>query len=41
MGMPEREFRSGGINATVWNNAQVIKGNKVEVKSVQIQRNYQ
>lgn len=41
MGTPEREFRSGGISATVWNNIQEIKGNKVEVKSVQIQRNYQ
>ena len=41
MGIPEREFRSGGISATVWNNTHVIKGNKVEVKSVQIQRNYQ
>ena len=41
MGKPEREFRSGGISATVWNNLQEIKGSKVEVKSVQIQRNYQ
>lgn len=41
MGKPEREFRSGGISATVWNNVQVINGNKIDVKSVQIQRNYQ
>lgn len=38
---PEKEFRAGGVSATVWNNQQVINGNKLDVKSVQIQRNYQ
>ena len=41
MAMPEKEFRAGGVSATVWNNQQTINGNKMDVKSVQIQRNYQ
>lgn len=41
MAGPEREFRAGGVSATVWNNQQTINGNKMDVKSVQIQRNYQ
>jgi len=41
MAMPEKEFRAGGVSATIWSNEQTINGNKMEVKSVQIQRNYQ
>jgi len=41
MAGPEKEFRAGGVSATVWNNQQVINGNRMDVKSVQIQRNYQ
>jgi hypothetical protein len=40
MAGPEKEFRAGGVSATVWNNQQMINGNKMDVKSVQIQRNY-
>ena len=41
MAGPEKEFRAGGVSATIWNNQQTINGNKMDVKSVQIQRNYQ
>ena len=41
MAGPEKEFRAGGVSATIWNNQQEINGNKMDVKSVQIQRNYQ
>jgi len=41
MAGPEKEFRAGGVSATIWNNQQEINGNKMDVKSVQIQRSYQ
>ena len=40
MAMPEKEFRAGGVSATVWNNSQLINGKEIESKSIQIQRNY-
>lgn len=38
---PEKEFRSGSIVATIWNNKHVIGGKEIELPSVQIQRRYQ
>jgi len=37
---PEKEFRAGGVSATIWNNQQSINGKEIESKSIQIQRNY-
>ena len=38
--MPEKKFRIGGLNATVWENTKRINGKDVPLKTVVIERRY-
>jgi hypothetical protein len=36
----EKKFSAGGISATVWSNEKLINGQKVDMKSISLQRTY-
>jgi len=40
MTQPEKKIRVGNCTATVWNNEKVIDGQKMDFKSVSIDKNY-
>lgn len=37
---PESKWRAGQVTASVWSNQREINGEKVDVKNVQVERNY-
>ncbi len=38
---PEKKYKAGSVQATIWTNTRSINGRDVEIKSVRIERIYQ
>ena len=37
---PIQKYRAGGIQAAIWNNEVEVNGEKIDVKSITLQRTY-
>jgi len=37
---PIQKFKAGGVNAAIWNNEAEVNGEKIDVKSITLQRAY-